>query len=71
MRAVARGEDPRGVARRLRGVELPEGGSRIYRDVAARCLERAGVHGGLERRLSREGRRWLRAAIRETFKELK
>jgi len=71
MRAVARGDEPSGVARRLREADVPEGRSRLYRDVAARCLERAGVYGGLERRLSREGRRWLRAAIRETFKEVK
>ena len=45
------------------------GRARVCRDVAARCLERAGVYGGLERRLSREGRRWLRKAIRETYRE--
>ena len=68
MRAVARGDEPRGVARRLRGVELP-GRTGLYRDVAARCMERAGECGGLEGRLTREGRRWLRKAIRETYRE--
>ncbi len=71
LRAVALGDDPRAVARRLRGVDLPEGRPRLCRDVAARCLERAGGCRRLDRRLRREARRWLRAAVDEYHREMK
>ena len=70
IRAVGLGDDPRAVARRLRGVDLPEGRPRLCRDVAARCLERAGGCRRLDRRLRREARRWLRAAVDEYHKEM-
>ena len=53
-----------GVAGRLRG--LPLGGrARLCMDVAVRCLEGAGSHQRLERRLTREAEGRVRQAIKE------
>ena len=71
IQAVTRGEDPRGIARGLREVDMPDGRSRLYRDVAARFLERAGECRGLDWRLRREARKWLQAALDEIHKEMK
>ena len=66
IRALGAGEDARGVAERLRGLDLG-GRAGTCLGVAVRCLEEAGRHGRLEGRLRREAGRWLK----ETIKEMK
>jgi len=67
-RAIWLDEDPRVVIMRLRGVGL-RGRPRLRRDIAVRCLERAGRCERLDRSLRREAAMWLRAARDELARE--
>jgi len=69
-RAIWLDEDPRVVIVRLRGVGL-RGRPRLRRDIAPRCLERAGRCDRLDRKLRRKVARWLQAARNELRKETK
>jgi hypothetical protein len=68
-RAIWLDGDPRSVIVRLRGVGL-RGRPRLRRDIAVRCLERAGRCERLDRKLRREAARWLRAARDEFSREM-
>jgi len=63
-------KDPRVVIMRLRGVGL-RGRSRLRRDIAVRCLERARRSERLDRSMRRDAARWVRATRDELHKEMR
>ncbi len=63
-RAIRLGEDPHGVIERVRVLEL-RGRPRLCRNMALRCLERAGRCRRVERGMRREAAMWVRRAREE------